>query len=475
MNTKVGPSPQELRHAFHEASDWVASYLEHVGELPVLAQVTPGEIAATLPQSAPTQGEPLEAILKDIDRLILPGITHWNHPAFFAYFGISGSGPGIVGELIAAALNVNAMLWRTSPAATELEQRTLRWVAEMLGLPTTWFGEITDTASASTLYALAAAREAANLDIREHGMAGRTDLPPLAVYCSTQTHSSIDKAAIALGIGRQWTRHIETDTEFRVRPDLLVKAIQEDIEAGVKPIAVVATVGTTSTTSVDPVPAIADICHHHGIWLHVDAAYGGAAAVVPSHRQVLAGCERADSFVVNPHKWLLTPIDCSLLYTRRPEDLKRAFSLVAEYLRTDESDVINLMDYGLSLGRRFRSLKLWMVIRAYGSDGLARIIEGHIDEAQWLASQIDTTPRWERLAPVPFSTVCFRHLPFGKTDIEVHNAAIIDTVNASGKAFLSHTKLNGQYAIRVAIGNQATRHEHVVQVWELLCQAAARM
>lgn len=472
--SEIGPTPQELRHAFHEASEWVASYLERVGDLPVLSRVTPGEIASALPMSPPQHGESLETILKDIDRLILPGITHWNHPSFFAYFGITGSGPGIVGELIASALNVNAMLWRTSPAATELEQRTLRWVAEMLGLPTNWFGEITDTASASTLYALAAAREAANLDIRERGMAGRSDLPPLAIYCSTQTHSSIDKAAIALGIGRQWTRHIETDNEFRMQPDLLEKAIVDDIAAGVKPLAVVATVGTTSTTSIDPVSAIADICQRHGVWLHVDAAYGGAAAVVPSHRHVLSGCERADSFLVNPHKWLLTPIDCSLLYTRHPDDLKGAFSLVAEYLRTDESDVINLMDYGLSLGRRFRSLKLWMVIRAYGREGLARIITGHIKEAQWLAAQIDATPGWERLAPVPFSTVCFRHVPSGKTDLEVHNTAIIDTVNAGGKAFLSHTKLNGQYVIRVAIGNQATTHEHVAQVWKLLQETAAR-
>jgi aromatic-L-amino-acid decarboxylase len=471
---QIGPTPQELRRAFHEASEWVASYLERVGNLPVLSQVTPGEILKTLPQSPPQQGETLETILKDIDRLILPGITHWNHPSFFAYFGITGSGPGIVGELIASALNVNAMLWRTSPAATELEQRTLQWVAEMLGLPTNWFGEITDTASASTLYALAAAREAANLDIRDRGMAGRDDLPPLTIYCSTQTHSSIDKAAIALGIGRQWTRHIETDDAFRMRPDLLEKAIKDDLASGVKPLAVVATVGTTSTTSIDPVPALADICQRYGLWLHVDAAYGGAAAIVPSHRHLLAGCDRADSFLVNPHKWLLTPIDCSLLYTRRPDDLKRAFSLVAEYLRTDESDVINLMDYGLSLGRRFRSLKLWMVIRAYGHEGLARIIEGHIKEAQWLAAQIDSTPQWERLAPVPFSTVCFRHVPSGKTDREVHNSAIIDAVNASGKAFLSHTKVNGQYAIRVAIGNQATTHEHVAQVWELLQEAAIR-
>lgn len=474
MNTRPGPIPQELRHALHEAAEWVASYLETVGDYPVLARVTPGEIAATLPQSAPLQGESLETILQDVDRLLLPGITHWNHPSFFAYFGISGSGPGIVGELLSAALNVNAMLWRTSPAATELEQRTLAWVAEMLGLPGGWFGEITDTASASTLYALAAAREAAGMDIREQGMAGRADLPPLAIYTSTQAHSSIDKAAIALGIGRRWTRHIETDAEFRLRPDLLEQAISHDLASGVKPLAVVATVGTTSSTSIDPVEAIADICQRYGLWLHVDAAYGGAAALVPSHRQVLAGCERADSLVTNPHKWLLTPIDCSLLYTRRPDDLRRAFSLVAEYLRTTDADVVNLMDYGLSLGRRFRALKLWMVIRAYGREGLARIIAGHINEAQWLAAQIDAAPSWERLAPVPFSTVCFRHVPPGITDIERHNSAILDAVNASGEAFLSHTKLHGEYAMRVAIGNHATTHTHVERLWMLLRQVAAR-
>lgn len=472
MTIKVGPTPLELRRALHEAADWVATYLETVEDLPVLARVAPGEVAAALPQSAPQQGETLDKILHDVDRLIMPGITHWNHPAFFAYFGISGSGPGIIGELLAATLNVNAMLWRTSPAATELEQRVLAWVAEMLGLPREWFGEITDTASASTLYALAAAREAAEVDVREQGMAGRADLPPLAIYTSTQAHSSVDKAAIALGIGRRWTRHIETDAEFRLRPDVLEQAIQEDLAAGVKPIAVVATVGTTSSTSIDPIDAIASLCERYGIWLHVDAAYGGAAAILPSHRHVMQGCERADSLVTNPHKWLLTPIDCSLLYTRRPDDLKRAFSLVAEYLRTNESDVVNLMDYGLSLGRRFRALKLWMVIRTYGQEGLAHILEGHIASAQWLATQIDTTSQWERLAPVPFSTVCFRHAPEGIADLETHNTRILDAINASGAAFLSHTKLNGNYALRVAIGNQATTQTHVERLWDQLQQTA---
>lgn len=472
MSTKQEPTSIEIRQALHAAADWVASYLETVGDRPVLAQVAPGEIVASLPPSAPQQGESLEHILSDVDRLLMPGVTHWNHPSFFAYFGISGSGPGILGEMLSAALNVNAMLWRTSPAATELEQRVLAWVAEMLGLPRTWFGEITDTASASTLYALAAAREAAGVEVREQGMAGRADLPPLAIYTSTQAHSSVDKAAIALGIGRRWTRHIEVDAEFRMRPEFLEQSIKADLAAGVKPIAVVATVGTTSSTSIDPIEAIAEVCERYGLWLHVDAAYGGAAALLPSHRQVLNGCDRADSLVTNPHKWLLTPMDCSLLYTRRPDDLKRAFSLVAEYLRTSESDVINLMDYGLSLGRRFRALKLWMVIRAYGSEGLARIIKGHTDTAQWLAAQIDQAADWERLAPVPFSTVCFRHAPAHITNLEAHNTHILEAINASGKAFLSHTKLNGEYALRVAIGNQATTHEHVAQLWKQLTHLA---
>lgn len=475
MSSQVGPSPEELRQALHAAAAWVADYLRDVDERPVLARVAPGEIAARLPGRPPERGEALADILEDVDRLIMPGITHWNHPAFFAYFGITGSGPGIVGELIAAALNVNAMLWRTSPAATELEQRTLGWVADLLGLPSGWFGEITDTASASSLYALAAAREALDLDIREQGMAGRTDLQPLAMYTSAHAHSSIDKAAIAMGIGRHWTRHIPVDGDFRMRPDLLEQAIHADLDAGVTPLAVVATVGTTSSTSIDPVPAIADVCERYKVWLHVDAAYGGPAAIVPSHRHVLAGCDRADSFVTNPHKWLLTPIDCSLLYTRRPDDLKRAFSLVAEYLETDEQDVVNLMDYGLSLGRRFRALKLWMVIRAYGRKGLAEIIAGHVREARWLTAQIDAEPGWERLAPVPFSTVCFRHLPAGDADTtraDAHNKTILDTVNASGQAFLSHTVLNGRYALRVAIGNQATTRVHVERVWRLLREAA---
>ena len=314
--TKPGPTVEQTRRALNAAAEWAATYLENAERYPVLSKVRPGQVAASLPAHPPEQGEALETLLADVDSIVMPGITHWNHPGFFAYFGITGSAPGVMGEIIAAALNVNAMLWRSSPAATELEGRTLAWVAEMIGLPTDWFGEILDTASSSTVYALAAAREAAGLDIRERGMAGRTDLPPLAVYTSTEAHSSVDKGAIALGIGRKYTRHIETDDHFRMRPDMLAKAIEQDIADGVRPVAVVATTGTTSTTSVDPVPAIASICEKHGVWLHVDAAYGGSAALCPELRWVLEGCERADSLVVNPHKWMLTPIDCSLLFTR---------------------------------------------------------------------------------------------------------------------------------------------------------------
>ena len=472
------PTTGELRAALEQAAEWCSAYLDRVGDLPVLARVEPGEIAAALPEHAPSDGEPLADILADVDRILIPGITHWNHPGFMAYFGISGSPPGILGETVAAALNVNAMLWRTSPAATELEQRVLRWVAELIGLPAGWFGEITDTASASTMYALAAAREAAGLDIRTRGMAGRSDLPPLRMYTSDQAHSSVEKACIALGLGQEGLRKIPSDDAFRMRADLLADAVAADVASGMRPLAVVATVGTTSTTSIDPVAEIAEIAARHGMWLHVDAAYGGSAAVVPEMRWVMDGCERADSVVVNPHKWLFTPVDCSLLYTARPHDLKAAFSLVPAYLTTPEDGgVVNLMDYGISLGRRFRALKLWMVVRAYGADGLAALISGHIALARRLAAAIEAEPRWELLAPVPFSTVCFRLHPPGVDDegeLRRLNEGIIDQVNADGRAFVSHTDLGGRYAVRVAIGNLATTAEHVDTAWELMRGAAAR-
>jgi aromatic-L-amino-acid/L-tryptophan decarboxylase len=465
------PTTGELRAALEQAAEWIARYLDDVDSLPVLARVKPGEVAAALPEHPPPHGEPLEAILADVDRIIVPGLTHWNHPGFMAYFGITGSPPGILGETIAAALNVNAMLWRTSPAATELEQVTMRWAAELLGLPTGWFGQITDTASSSTLWALAAAREAAGLDIRTRGMAARDDLPPLRVYTSEEAHSSVEKACIVLGFGQEGLVKIPTDAEYRMRPDALREAVAADVAAGRRPIAAVPTVGTTSSTSIDPVAEVADVCAEHGMWLHVDAAYGAAAAVVPELRGVLAGCERADSLVVNPHKWLLTPIDCSLLYTARPDDMRAAFSLVPEYLRTSEEDVVNLMDYGVALGRRFRSLKLWMVLRAYGADGLAAIVSGHVELARRLEAAVRAEPGWELLAPVPFSTVCFRRRPEGVDDeaeLRAVNEAILDRVNASGRALVSHTDLKGRYALRVAIGNAATTAEHLDRTWDLI-------
>jgi aromatic-L-amino-acid decarboxylase len=469
-----GRPPDDLRAGLERVASWAEAYLRGAGDLPVLSTVEPGAVLAELPPHPPTCGESMDAILDDVDRVLLPGITHWNHPGFMAYFANTGSPPGIVGEAVTAALNVNAMLWRTSPAATELEQRVLQWAAELFGLPAGWFGQITDGASSSTHHALAAAREAAGLDIRRRGMAGRTDLPRLRVYCSQEAHSSVDKACIALGLGQEGLRRVDVDAGMRMRTDALAAAIAADLAEGVRPIAVVATVGTTSSTAIDPVADIADVCREHGLWLHVDAAYGGSAAVCPELRGVLAGCDRADSIVINPHKWLLTPMDCSLLWCARPDALRAAFALTAEYLRSEDGEVTNLMDYGLALGRRFRALKLWMVIRWYGAEGLARTIRGHVAEARRLAAAVEAEPGWELLAPVPFSTVCFRHRPDGMDEeaLSAHNAAVLAAVNRSGEVFLSHTVLAGRYAIRAAIGNAATDRDRVDRAWARLREAA---
>lgn len=475
-------TPEAFRRYGYRVVDWIAGYLAKVGEYPVLAQVAPGEIRRQLPETPPIQGESLEQVLADFERVILPGITHWNHPAFFAYFAITGSGPGILGEMLSAALNVNGMLWRTSPALTELEEHVLDWLRQMLGLPPGWLGMITDTASISSLYAIAAAREAVpGLRVREEGLAGRPDVPRLRLYCSEQAHSSIEKAAITLGLGLAGVRKIPTDIEFRMDAATLAAAIAEDRRAGWQPFCVVATVGTTSTTSVDPVPEIAAICQREGLWLHVDGAYAGMAAILPEMRHILAGCDQADSIVVNPHKWLFTPIDCSAFYCRRPDVLRRAFSLVPEYLRTAEGEaeaVRNLMDYGVQLGRRFRALKLWFVIRAFGQEGLAARLREHIRLAQEFAAWVDASQDFERLAPTPFSTVCFRFHPQGfsnETELNRLNEALLEAVNATGQVYLSHTKLNGRYTLRLAIGNLRTTEAHVARAWELVQQEAVRL
>jgi len=471
-------NPEAFRMYGHQVVDWIADYLANVGSYPVLARTSPGDIRRSLPTQPPTQPESMEGILSDFDRLLIPGITHWNSPGFMAYFGITGSGPGILGEMLSGALNINAMLWRTSPAATELEQVTLDWLRQALGLPHPMFGVINDTASSGSLYALAAAREAlTDLHIRRQGMSGRSEVPRLRYYASQEAHSSIDKAGIVLGIGQAGLRKIAVDSEFRMDVSELERAIQEDIADGWRPFAVVATVGTTSTTSIDPVPQIADICERYGLWLHVDAAYGGSAAIDPSMQWVLVGCERADTLIVNPHKWLFTPIDCSVFYTRKPDIVKAAFSLIPEYLRNTESagdEVPNLMDYGTSLGRRFRSLKLWMVMRYFGQEGLAARIHEHIRLGQQVAQWVDESPDFERLAPAPFSTVCFRAHPQNMDDeaqLDALNEHIMNRINAIGRFFLSHTKLNGKFTIRISIGNLRTTEQDVKDVWNELQNA----
>jgi len=470
----------ELRSALHRTADLIADYLGGVEEYPVLPHVEPGEVAAALPVSPPQDAEPLERILDDYQRLVEPNVTHWNHPGFMAYFGITGSGPGVIGEALAAALNVNAMLWRTAPAATELEERCCDWLRQLMGLPEGFAGHINDTASTSSLVALTAARERLpGLAIRQRGMAGRSDLPPLTLYLSDQAHSSIDKAAIVLGVGLDQVRRLPSDEVFRMRPEALSRALEEDRAAGRVPLAVVATAGTTSTTSVDPLPEIARICRREKVWLHIDAAYAGSAAVCPEYREVLAGMEAADSLVVNPHKWLFTPVDCSVLFVRDPDGLAAAFSLVPEYLKSGETGVTNLMDLGFQLGRRFRALKLWMVMRAFGASGLAERLREHCRLARSLASRIEAHPDFELVAPVPFSTVCLHaRLPAedGETDREDNfNERLLTEVNRAGPVLLSHTKLRGRYVIRVAIGNIKTTARHVDRLWELLTTTAERL
>ncbi|HEX4682956.1 MAG TPA: pyridoxal-dependent decarboxylase [Gemmatimonadaceae bacterium] len=469
-------SRRELVENGRAVLDWIADYLEHPDRFPVLSQVKPGDIRASLPPSPPSAPEPLETILSDFQSKILPGITHWNHPAFFGYFATSSSVPGILGEMLVSALDVKAMLWKTSPAATELEQVATDWLRQMLGLSGDWFGITTDTASISSMLALAAAREARpELGIRERGMAGRNDLPRLRVYCSPHAHSSVDKAALALGLGLENVVKLDDDDEFRMRPEALMRAITHDRKQGYLPLACVATVGTTGMTSIDPVRDIAAICNREQVWLHVDGAYGGMLAIVPEYRFVLDGVEGADSLVVNPHKWLFTPFDCSAFYVKRPEVLKRAFSLVPEYLVTrEQDDVVNYMDYGVQLGRRFRALKLWMVIRAFGVDGLADRLREHCELAREFAAWVGKSAHWELMAPVPFSLVCFRYAPRGMKAEEAdrRNEAIMHAVNAGGDVFLSHTKIDGRFTLRLAVGNIRTERRHLQLAWDRLNEAA---
>jgi aromatic-L-amino-acid/L-tryptophan decarboxylase len=469
---------EEFRKNGHQLVDWIADYLKDIEKYPPLSQVNPGDILKRIPSSPPSKGEEIENVLKDVDNILFVGITHWNHPGFMAYFNSTSSGPGILAELLTAGLGINGMLWKTSPAFTELENAMMNWFRQMVGLSENYWGIIYDTASTSSMHAIASAREQLNLGFREKGMAGRNDVPRLRLYCSDQAHSSIEKGALTLGIGLEGIKKISVNDKYEMIPQKLDDAIKEDIKNGWKPFCVVATVGTTSSTSVDPVEEIASICEKNNIWLHIDAAYAGVTAMIPEMKWITEGWNRADSIVINPHKWMFTPMDLSIYFTRKPEILKQAFSLVPEYLKTNKDDEVeNLMDYGIQLGRRFRSLKLWFIIRYFGVEGLASRIKAHIELAQEFASWIDAEKNFERMAPVPFSTLCFRVNPGNITEQKLNelNEKLLEDINSSGKIFLSHTKLNGKFVIRLTIGSIRHERRHIEEAWEVIKECAEKL
>ncbi len=481
------PSDEFRKHG-HQLVEWIADYFDNIGDYPVLSQVEPNWLKGQIPASPPQQGEDFGEVLKDVDRLILPAVTHWNHPNFHGLFSTSTSSVGVFGEMLTAAFDMKAMLWRTSPASTELEDVVLDWLRQMMDLPEHFEGIIYDTASVSTMHAIAAAREKAGLGVRDQGLTGRDDVPLMRVYCSEHVHSSIDKGVITLGLGLRSLRKIECNERFEMIPEKLDEAIQEDLAAGFLPLCVIPTIGTTSTSSVDPVDQIADICKKYGIWLHVDTAYAGSTAIIPEFRHHFTGrdpddpkskiqnpksmgWERADSIVVNPHKWLFTPFDLSVLYCKDLSVLKEAFSLVAEYLKTsDEQTVKNGMDYGIQLGRRFRALKLWFIIRYFGVEGMIARLREHCRLARLFASWVEGSPNFEMMAPVPFALVCFRLHPagFDPDQLNALNERIMNDINASGEAYLSHTKLNGQYTLRLSVGSIRVEERHIEKVWRLL-------
>lgn len=468
---KLDPTSDEFRDAGHKLIDWIGDYLDGVDRYDVLSRVQPGDIAKQFSAEPSHDGRPYTDLLADVESKIIPGITHWNHPAFFAYFANTASQAGILAELLTAALNANGMIWRTSPSLTELEMVTLGWLRDALGLPGDLFGIINDTASINSFLALAAAREKSAPDIRTRGFSAA---PALRVYCSEHAHSSIEKGALALGFGIDGVVKIPGDDSLAMRVDALEEAIARDRKAGAVPCAIVATVGTTSSAAIDPVRGIAAIAKRENAWLHVDAAYAGPATICPEFRWLWDGIEAADSIVVNPHKWLFTPMDCSVLYTRQPEVLRETFSLVPEYLKTPDSAEVNYMDYGLQLGRRFRALKLWFLFEHYGVTRMQAVIRQHIADASHLAGELRKRDDIELIAPQSLSVVVFRKIvrdSNGAIDEAASERASIEALermNASGRLFVSHTRLRNRYGIRVAIGNGATEWEHVARVLEYL-------
>src|SRR5688572_24986413 len=471
MNEQLGDIPADVfRKHLHEVADWIADYRENIANMRISPDAKPGAIIAALPAAAPEAGEPLEQILADIDRIVVPGTVRWDHPQFMGYFGSTTTAPGILAEMIAAAFNVNAMTWRTSPVATELETLVLDWLRQWLALPEDFGGVVYDTASISVFHALAVAREEAGISVRTLGLSGRAELPIFRIYVSDQAHSSIDKAAIALGLGEHNVRKIASDAEFRMNVTALREAISADLRKEFKPLAVVATVGTTSTASVDPVREIAAVCAEHQMWLHVDAAYGGGVALLPECRWVTDAFDLADSIVINPHKMLFVPFDFSALYVREIERLRRVFTLVPEYLRGDAAGAeINYMDYGVQLGRRFRALKAWMVWRTFGREGLAARIREILRLAQLFAAWVKEDPRFELSAPTVMGVVCFRvkTAPDGASS-DRQNAQLVETINAAGETYLMQTKLKGRTVMRLGLGNVLTTEDHLRRVWEII-------
>jgi aromatic-L-amino-acid decarboxylase len=463
--------PETFRAEAHRVVDWMADYLRDVEARPVLPDVTPGALRRALPEAPPEQGERFDRIFADFERLIVPGMTHWGHPRFFAYFAANYSPPSILAEMLTATLGAQCMSWITSPAATELEQVMMSWLARLLDLPDSFTGVIQDTGSTSTLVALISARDRAT---RNGGRPGA-----LRVYASQEAHSSVAKGVRLAGYGDGALRLIETDATFAMRPERLAAAIAEDRAAGLAPACVVATVGTTSSTALDPLRPIGECCRREQVWLHVDAAWAGSAAMLPELRPILDGIEHADSFFFNPHKWLLVNFDCSAYFVRDVDSLLRSFALTPEYLKTaQDADVVNFRDWGPQLGRRFRALKLWFVLRSYGVSGLRAMLRQHIALGHEFAGWVGSQPGFEVLAPSPVALVCFRHVPAAlggdEAALAAHNRRVLDRVNRSGRAFLTHTTLAGRYAIRMAIGQRLTRREHVAEAWEVIREAVSR-
>jgi aromatic-L-amino-acid decarboxylase len=470
---QLGDVPvDEFRRQLHELADWIADYRENIEQIPVAPTARPGAIAEKLPKRGPETGEAFDKIFSDFKEVILPGVLHWSHPQFAAYFGSTSNAPGIEGDIIASALNINAMTWRTCPAATELETVVVDWLRQWLHLSGDFGGVVYDTASIGIMHALAVAREEAAPCTRKQGLTGR-ELPRFRVYTSDQAHSSVEKAVIALGLGEENVRRVPSDAEFRMNVAQLREMIVADRAQGFRPLACVATIGTTSTASADPVPDIARVCRGEKMWLHIDGAYGAGLAILPEFKSIADGWNEADSIIINPHKMLFVPFDFSVLYVRDLERLRRVFTLVPEYLRGDTLEAErNYMDYGVPLGRKFRALKAWMVFRTFGRAGMAARIREHLRLAQIMADWITVDDRFELAAPVVMGVICFRFMTPDPSMGDQVNSAIVEKVNASGRAYLNQTKLNGRTTIRIGLGNVLTTERHLRNVWELIGEAA---